>query len=119
VTSDEFRALALSLPGAEANSHLGNPDFRINGKIFATLGGATGRPVVKLPLEAQDLLTSALPDVFAPVPGYWGRKGATRLNLDQIDEATARDALERAWRHVSQPAKRRRAAPGAADVGTA
>jgi predicted DNA-binding protein (MmcQ/YjbR family) len=118
MTPDEFRALALSLPDAEANAHLGNPDFRVKGKIFATMGGTTGRPVVKLTAEEQDLLFSVLPQIFAPVPGSWGQKGWTHLTLSAIDEATAKDALERSWRNVVQPPKRPRARKAAAGSET-
>jgi hypothetical protein len=104
---ETFRRLALAFPNAEARSHLGNPDFRINGKIFATLGGSSGRPVVKLAPEEQALLLEAEPELFIPASGAWGRAGSTHIVLDLADEATVRDALERAYRNVSTPRKRR------------
>src|ERR1700761_1989397 len=97
---ETFRRLALAFPNAEARSHLGNPDFRINGKIFATLGGSSGRPVVKLAPEEQALLLEAEPELFVPASGAWGRAGSTHIVLDRADEATVRDALERAYRNV-------------------
>jgi hypothetical protein len=100
MTPEAFRALALTRPEAVESAHLGTIDFRVGGKIFATLGGAAGRPVVKLTPEEQDLLTAAAPTVFSPADGRWGRFGWTHLNLSELDEATAEDALTRSWRNV-------------------
>jgi hypothetical protein len=70
MTADEFRRLALSLPEVSEQSHMGHPDFRVGGKIFATLGHPDDtRGMVKLLHEQQDALTRARPDVFSPVPG--------------------------------------------------
>ena len=110
MTLDDFRMLALSMPDAEERAHLGAADVRVNGKIFATLGASTGRPVLKLLAEEQTLLVEAAPEMFAPDPSRWGRHGWTQLVLDRIDEATAQDALSRAWRNVSAPQSRRRRA---------
>lgn len=102
MTADEFRALALSLPEATELSHMGHPDFRVRGKIFATLGHPDeSHAMVKLLHDQQDALTRARPDVFAPVPGGWGRRGATYVTLASLDEATALDALEMAWRNTA------------------
>ena len=105
VTPEAFRRLALACPDAVESAHLGTVDFRIGGKIFATLGGAGsndsgGRPVVKLTLEEQDLLTAVAPSVFTPADGRWGRFGWTHLSLAALDEAMAQDALDRSWRNV-------------------
>ncbi|MGC1304467.1 MAG: MmcQ/YjbR family DNA-binding protein [Caulobacteraceae bacterium] len=107
---EDFRRMALSFPDAEQGSHFGNPDFRIKGKIFATLGGSTGRPVVQLTPEEQALLMEAEPGMFVPASGAWGRNGSTHIVLDHADEATVRDALERAYRKVSTSKPRRRPA---------
>ncbi len=101
MTPETFRALALARPEAVESAHLGTIDFRVGGKIFATLGGASGRPVVKLTLEEQDLLTTAAPTIFSPAEGRWGRFGWTHLNLSELDEATAEDALSRSSRNVT------------------
>jgi hypothetical protein len=100
MTAEEFRALALSLPEATEQSHMKHPDFRVRGKIFATLGYPDDtRAMVKLLHEQQDALVGARPDVFAPVPGGWGKRGATYMTLRAADEATAYDALVMAWRN--------------------
>jgi hypothetical protein len=76
-----------------------HPDFRVRGKIFATLWPRERRGVVKLTPEQQEEVTKSNPDVFTPVPGGWGRQGSTMLSLDQADEETARSALLLAWKN--------------------
>ncbi len=72
MTSNDFRRLALELPGASESSHMGHPDFRINGKIFATLHYPDENwAMVKLPLEHQDNFMQIQPKVFVPVKGAW------------------------------------------------
>jgi hypothetical protein len=102
MTADDFRRLALSLPEATEVGHMGHPDFRVRGKIFATLGHPDeSRAMVKLLHEQQDALTRARPQVFAPVPGGWGRRGATYVTLAAADEAAIHDALVMAWRNMA------------------
>jgi hypothetical protein len=92
VTENEFRRLALTLPEAEEREHMGHPDFRVGGKIFATLGYPGKRwAMVKLTLDQQDLLVRGEPDVFAPIKGAWGRRGATNVLR----------ALIAAWRNTA------------------
>src|ERR1035437_7299000 len=80
MTADGFRRLALGLPEASEASHMDHADFRVRGKIFATLGHpAAGWGMVKLPLAQQTLFALADPDVFVPVAGGWGRRGATSV----------------------------------------
>ena len=99
---DRFRAMALSLPGAAESAHMGNPDFRVGGRIFATLSGqARGRGVLKLTVEQQAEFVAELPEVFEPVQGGWGRMGMTYLVLDRAEEATMRGALATAHRNVA------------------
>ncbi len=102
MTMDEFRALALSLPEAAEGAHMGHADFRVGGKIFATLGYPDeGLGMVKLPVETQEMLAAAEPAVFRPVPGGWGRKGATYIQLAAADAATLQGALTAAWRNIA------------------
>jgi hypothetical protein len=99
---DRFRAMALSLPDAVESAHMGNPDFRVGGRIFATLSGqALGRGVLKLTPEQQAEFVAELPEVFEPVQGGWGRMGMTYLVLDRADEETMRGALATAHRNVA------------------
>ena len=99
MTADEFRKIALSLPGAEERAHMDHPDFRVKGKIFATLGypnDATG--MVSLPPEEQQNYLDAAPGVFTPASGAWGRQGATMVNLKAARKTLVRQALETAWK---------------------
>ena len=99
---DDFRRVALALPEVEESMHQGNPDFRVRGKIFATLGPRDDRlAVVKFTREQQEMLASAEPAIFAQIPGGWGRKGWTHVRLDAADEVTLRSALTTAWRNVA------------------
>ena len=101
VTGDDFRRIALSLPGAIESSHMGTVDFRV-GWIFATLGYPdTSFGMVKLTPERQEMLIAAEPAIFQPVKGGWGKGGATLLRLEACDEATATSALTAAWRGVA------------------
>ncbi len=80
---------------------MGHPDFRVHGRIFATLSGeARGCGVLKLTLEQQTAFVAERPEVFHPVQGGWGRMGMTYLELDRADEATMRGALITAHRNV-------------------
>jgi hypothetical protein len=101
LSADAFRALALAIPGALESAHMGRPDFRIGGKIFATLQPAHNRAMVKLAPEQQALLAEAEKSVFTPVPGAWGRQGATYVELVSADAATAQSALEMAAQNLA------------------
>jgi len=106
---DLFRAIACSLPDAAESAHMGHPDFRVQGRIFATLSGqASGRGVLKLTLEQQAAFVAELPEVFEPVQGGWGRMGMTYIVLERADEQTMRGALMRAHRNVELKQERSR-----------
>jgi len=98
MTVDDYRRIALSLPEATESSHQNHPDFRVRGKIFATLWPDRGHGVVMITREEQDVLVHAEPAVFAPVSGGWGLRGATIVMLDRADEKTVYSALRMAWR---------------------
>src|ERR1017187_2512062 len=98
---DLFRRIACGLPGAVESAHMGHPDFRVHGRIFATLSGESrGRGVLKLTLEQQAAFVGELPEVFKPVQGGWGRMGMTYIVLDRADEGTMRGALVVAHKNV-------------------
>ena len=102
MTAEDFRNLALSLPEAIEHSHMGHPDFRVRGRIFATLGYPDERKaMVKLTHDQQHALTRARPRAFAPMTGGWGRRGATLVTLDAADESAVSDALLMAWRNTA------------------
>lgn len=102
MTPDEFRGAALHLPEAEESAHMGHPDFRVRGKIFATLGYPDAEwAMVKLTPEQQEEFVREDPDVFRPVPGGWGRKGNTHVRLAACTPEIVRPALWTAWRNAA------------------
>ena len=102
MTAHEFRRVALSLPRACEAAHMGHPDFRVAGRIFATLGyPRSGWGMVKLTPEQQELFVRAQPAAFAPVKGGWGRGGATNVRLRAAKKGAVREALITAWRNRS------------------
>jgi hypothetical protein len=99
--ADEFRELALSLPEAEERAHMGHPDFRVRGKIFATLWSDGEHGVVKLTPAQQADFVGARPKIFEPVSGTWGARGATKVRLAAATRPAARRALVAAWRNTA------------------
>jgi hypothetical protein len=100
VTADQFRRLALNFPEASESAHMNHPDFRVAGKIFATLGYPDNEHgIVVLPPEEQERLVRASPKVFAPAKGAWGKRGSTTVFLQAVDKATLKRAMEIAWRN--------------------
>lgn len=101
MTADKFRKLALSLPETSELSHMAHPDFRVGGKIFATLGPDEDWGMVKLTPDQQEPLVRSEPGVFQPASGAWGRGGATIVQLEEAEEGTVRQALRAAWRNTA------------------
>jgi hypothetical protein len=96
--ASDFRRIALSLPGAEESSHMGSPDFRVGGRIFATLASQDqGYGNLKLTPEQQAEFVAERPDVFLPVHGGWGRMGMTHIRLAAATEDLLAGALRTAW----------------------
>jgi hypothetical protein len=96
---EDFRRIALALPGAEEASHMGNADFRVGGKIFATLASAKrGFGNLKLTLEQQAVFVEEAPEVFLPIAGGWGRRGMTHILLSAASEDMLEGALRTAWK---------------------
>jgi hypothetical protein len=102
MTANDFRKLALALPETEERAHMDHPDFRVAGKIFATLGYPDKTcGMVKLSPEDQHNFANDYPGVFIPVKGAWGRRGATSVHLKTAKKAMLRKALEAAWRNTA------------------
>jgi len=98
MTAADFRRIALSLEGAEEGSHMGAADFRVGGRIFATLAAEKdGYGNLMLTPEQQTAFVAEMPQVFIPVKGGWGRMGATHLVLAKANEDLMRGALHTAW----------------------
>jgi hypothetical protein len=102
VTANDFRRIALAFPETAEHAHMDHPDFRVAGKIFATLGyPAKGWGMVKLTPEQQHYFTKDYPATFVPANGAWGRKGATTVLLKSVDKEALEKALSAAWRNTA------------------
>jgi hypothetical protein len=113
MNTDDFRRIALSLEGAEESSHMGSPDFRVGGRIFATLAAQSkGYGNLMLTPDQQAAFVAEEPDLFLPVPGGWGRMGATHICLEKANEHVLTGALHTAWKlRTEMNAKTRSRAP--------
>ena len=102
MTANIFRRIALSMPEALEGEHMSHPDFRVRGKIFATLSPPDKDwGMVKLTPEQQAVFVRSEPSVFQPVKGGWGRRGATNVCLRTATEPSTRQALVAAWRNTA------------------
>ena len=111
MTADHFRRIALAMTEASEGAHMGHPDFRVAGRIFATLHPDLKAGMVKLTPEQQREFVKSYPDVFEPEKGAWGLQGCTAVRLSAADEETVGEALTLAWRNCREkraPARRTR-----------
>jgi hypothetical protein len=100
VTAADFRQSALGFPEVVESAHMNHPDFRIGGKIFATLGYPDeDHGMVVLPTDEQKRVIKVQPKVFAAAKGAWGKRGSTIVRLAGVDKATLRPVMEMAWRN--------------------
>jgi hypothetical protein len=107
VTQNEFRRIALAMNGAVEGSHMAHPDFRANGRIFATIYPDHERGMVKLTPDEQQAFMRDHPGVFEPASGAWGRGGSTTVQLARVDAETLGDAMTLAWQAtVTKAAKK-------------
>lgn len=108
MTAEEFRSMALALPDVEEREHKGHPDFRVGGRIFATLGYPDSEwAMVKLFPEQQKDYVALAPTVFSPVKGAWGKQGSTSILLKEATPARAQAALHAAWRNAAVKAAKK------------
>ncbi len=99
MTAADFRRIALSFEGAEEGSHMGATDFRVGGRIFATLASVNeGYGNLMITPELQAAFIADRPDLFLPIHGGWGRMGATHIRLAEADEDTLTGALHTCWK---------------------
>jgi len=99
LSAGDFRRIALGMKDAVESAHMRHPDFRIAGKIFATLHADLRHGMVKLTPEQQETFVRDHPAAFAPENGAWGRQGCTAVRLDVADEDTVGEAMTLAWRN--------------------
>jgi hypothetical protein len=118
MTTDDFRRLALSFPETEERAHMGHPDFRVAGKIFASLSyPQEGWAMVKLTPEQQQEFVHDQPEMFIPVKGGWGKQGCTNVLLKKARKPVVRQALLAAWcnrapKHLARKFEAGATAPG-------
>jgi hypothetical protein len=114
VKANDFRRIALAMEGAVEGSHMAHPDFRVNGRIFATIYPDNKRGMVQLTPEQQQAFMRANPGVFEPASGAWGRGGSTTVRLDGVDTEALGEAMTLAWQNAikkAAPKKKKRATP--------
>lgn len=102
MTANNFRRLALCLPESAESAHMDHPDFRVAGKVFATLGYPDKDwGMVKLTPEQQHYFSKDHAGVFVPVKGAWGRRGATSVHLKSANKKILQEALQTAWKNTA------------------
>jgi hypothetical protein len=91
------------MDGALESAHMGHPDFRAHGRIFATLHQDMKHGMVKLSPEQQQVFVRDAPDAFSLEAGAWGRAGCTRVTLHAVDEDMLGEAMTLAWKNSARP----------------
>lgn len=124
MTANQFRRMALGLKDAVEGAHMGHPDFRVGGRIFATLHADNLHGMVTVPTDHQAKIVREFPEAFLPENGAWGRAGSTRVRLGKVDEDALGEAMTLAWQWAvakgptktrSQKSGTRSQKPGARD----
>lgn len=115
MTPNDFRRIALGMQGASEREHMAHPDFRANGRIFATIAPDAKWGMVKLSPEQQREFVGADPKTFVPAAGAWGRTGCTMVQLATADGDTLGEAMTLAWQAAvaKKPARQRKTGPRA------
>lgn len=109
MTANQFRRIALSMQDAVEGEHMAHPDFRVNGRIFATIHPDGKQGMVKLTLDQQREFITANPTLFVPASGAWGRSGCTMVQFAAADHDTVGEAMTLAWQgtfKAKKPAKK-------------
>ena len=101
MTDSDFRRISLGMTGAVESAHMGHPDFRVNGRIFATLQHGLRTGMVVLTPEQQEQFVREYSTAFTPESGAWGRAGCTRVQLDAVDEEWIGEAITLAFQNVA------------------
>lgn len=111
MSPDDFRRIAIGMDGTAEGAHMGHPDFRANGKIFATLHPDLICGMVKLTPDQQEKFVRENPTTFTPENGAWGRAGCTKVRLDSVDEDTLGEAMTLAWQNAAKKSVSERSKP--------
>jgi len=106
MNAEEFRAAALKVAAAVEAAHMDHPDFRVNGKIFASLGYPDeDHGMVKLTPTQQRSFMKEAPGAFVPCAGAWGKGGATSVHLAMVGKRILAKALRMAAQNILAPPK--------------
>ena len=100
VSLETFREMALSFPDAVELPHFHLQSFRVKKKIFCTLHEKDNRAMIKLPLAEQSIFCSYDKEIFYPVPGAWGKGGATFVDLKKVKKTVLKETLEIAYNNA-------------------
>lgn len=111
LNSDGFRRIALGMKDAIESAHMGHPDFRVNGRIFATIHPDHQWGMVVLTPDQQEKFVREHPGTFALENGAWGRAGCTKVQLDAVDEDTLGEAMTLAWQNSAAKKPKRTTKP--------
>ena len=106
----DFRRIVLGMEGALEGAHMGHPDFRAHGRIFATLNAEETVGVIMLKPDQQQTFLAEYPDIFSPAAGAWGRGGSTLVQLDAADEDTVGEAVTLAWQNSREKSEKKKPA---------
>jgi hypothetical protein len=116
MTQQQFRRIALGMTDAIEGAHMGHPDFRVQGRIFATLQPKHNRGMVVLTPEQQQRLLREAPAIFSAESGAWGRQGCTRVQLEAADDDTVGEAMTLAWQNKVAARRTSKTKPAARPV---
>ena len=111
MTPNQFRRIALGMQDAVEGEHMAHPDFRVGGRIFATIHPDGKQGMVKLTPDQQRELMAAHPKMFVPAAGAWGRSGCTMVQFAAADHDIAGEAMTLAWQGTVNAKSRTRTAP--------
>lgn len=107
MTVATFRRIALGMEGATEGAHMNHPDFRANGKIFASINEDHTRGTVKLTPEQQERFVREYPAMFEPAAASWGRQGYTMVHLKAAEAEAVGEAMTLAWQNLSRQVARK------------
>jgi len=113
MTQQTFRRIVLGMSDAVEGAHMNHPDFRVKGRIFATLRPDHNSGVVMLTPEQQQRMLREAPESFSAESGAWGRQGCTRVHLDVADEELVGEAITLAWQNAVAAPRKSKTKPGA------
>ena len=112
MNANSFRRLALSFDGVVEGAHMSHPDFRANGRIFATIQPGERTGMINVAPDEQERLVRDHPTMFSPESGAWGRQGCTRVQLGAADKEVLGEAMTLAWQKAMRtPPPRKKARP--------